>query len=181
MIDQQREKQSLLQAKDINKYIKKTDLAGSTNPVSLMSKPNKHLKETFHFFKENASAINEIQSYIAAIYGLLLGTVDKTKPDYVYVECVGKTKPVFSAEGIRVGTVSPAIEGFQSIDDYLKGLNIIDWDAFTELLVKKGYGKFAAADIFYQDPDAHWKNMGFNILKELVKIDLEVVHLGLLL
>ena len=177
-IAQRRGKKDLLQVKYENKYQKSNKQINlvATNPISLMS-PNaiNFSEETFHFFKHSVGAINEIQSYISALYSLLLGTVIKTKPRKLchMLSVLVKLNLLLMMRIFVLELFHQQLEGFKSLNDYLKNADTIDWDAFTELLITKGYGKFAAADILYQDPDAHWSDMGFNILGLLIKIDLD--------
>jgi ankyrin repeat protein len=167
VIDRKKNKKILLKAKNINKYTAaKPASTRSANSVWQVKSISKSNKEKSHFLKINLSAITEIQSFNSRLFELLLGS-----------EHVGTVKPVFDDAGIRFGTVSRGIEGFQSLYDYLdvfrKKNQPIDWNQFTELLIQKGYGKIDAANLIYADPDAHWDNVGFNQAGELVRIDFD--------
>lgn len=163
-IDQQRNKTKLLKAKNINKYTATKPVSiKSANPVLEVKSLSKSNQEKIDFLKKNVGAITEIQSFNSRLFELLLGS-----------DHVGKVNPVVDDDGIRIGTVSRGIEGFQSLHDYLQEKKKpIDWDQFTELLIQKGYGKIDVANLIFSDPDAHWDNIGFNLAGELVRIDFD--------
>lgn len=123
-----------------------------------------NIKETkSYFLKSTVGAINELAAFNSELFVLLLGK-----------HRVGRVRSVQDADGMRRGSASRAIDGFQSLISCLQqhNNNIIN-APFVDRLINSGYASVEVANLVYAENDAHWDNVCLNSKGQISRIDFD--------
>lgn len=116
-------------------------------------------KNKYVYNKPQVSAINELESFNSEIFKLLLGS-----------KRVGKVRPVYNSENIRIGSVSREVDGFITIKSIRSKSNILE---LKEVLISGGLGKVEVANHVYAENDPHFGNVALNCDGNVCRIDFD--------